>query len=147
MYLLIAYLVINIVISILLEKSKYKLHVATVVHAAAFVVVFVILLLFSPEFIDGVLANILSQDTVDALYRVISNDSAELIGVIEIVGMIIPFLALVVSVILTVKAVRYVIIKIKADAVFHRPKHAVHTAHKSAFITNKIYRLNCVMNC
>jgi len=146
-YLLIAYLVINIVISILLEKSKYKLHVATIVHAAAFVIVFVILLLFSPEFIDGVLVNILSQDTVDALYRVISNDSAELIGVIEIIGMIMPFLALIVSVILTVKAVRYVIIKIKADAVFHRSKYAVHTSYKSAFIANKIYRLNCVMNC
>ena len=141
MYLLIAYLIINIIISILLEKSKYKLHVAMAVHAAAFVVVFVILLLFSPEFIDGVLVNIISQDTVDALYRVISNDAAELIGVIESVGMIIPFLALVVSVILTVKAVRYVIIKIKADAVFRKP------SYKSAFITNKIYRLNCVINC
>lgn len=120
MYLIIAFLIINIVFAKFLETKKYK--IATVLHSVLFIMILLFLLVTSDvTFITIGIRNVIGKETYDILYEVLTStiiSSIFILTPILLINIIINIFVLLFEVFITILISKeivkiYKIVKIK----------------------------------
>ena len=147
MFTLLLYLAVNVVISFLLEKRK--LHWATVAHAAAFTVLF-ILMLFAQDapIIQTALKNVVGEQMFIDMNATMTTDGVVHIGPTMVIEMIMPILVLVICAIAAIEVVNT--IKRAGCREFKRlpaSRKLFSLVPQRQEGSNRIYLTNCVIRC
>ena len=148
MALLIIYLIVNAIIFVWLDRSKYNMHIASVVHAAAFTLVLALVLLAQDGFIGDVMRNLLG-DYYEPMHNVFVDGGEYMLSPVMVLEVIIPILIDVVTAVFAAKVVNYV--RTRRSAPYVKRESARKTLlFRKAFSPlrlNKIYIRNCVIRC
>ena len=147
MALLIVYLIVNVALSLFLEKSKYRLKLATVTHAAAFTVVLVFVLLSQDGVVGSVMERVLGEYYAP-LHSAVAYGAVGMISPLMVIETVMPLLVITVSAVTAVKAVEYVRTR---RAPFVRRSSSVCDFDTSGAFSplciDRIYIRNCVIRC
>lgn len=147
MALLIAYLAVNMIISVILEKSKVRFRIATVVHAVTFTVVLVLLAMAIEDgYIPQMMRRILGSYYAP-MHEVCAYSGEKMLGPLAVIEMLIPLLFIAIGAYYTAKVVKYVRTRrapfVRRAALKKLPSNGV----INAVCVNRIYLLNCVIRC
>lgn len=148
MFVLISYLVINVLISVFFERRKWK--IATVAHAAAFTVLLVLVLAaHGGPIVEKSLSTLLSAQGYRMLHEAVLSSDVVALGPIMAVEMALPILMIAASVIATLGVIEKVrAIKKERDEKLSRAKKELFGVRSRRFDgLNRIYLFNCVMRC
>ena len=148
MALLIIYLIVNAIIFVWLDRSKYNMRIASVVHAAAFTLVLALVLLAQDGFIGDVMRRLLG-DYYDPIHNVLVDGGEYMLSPVMVLEVIIPILIGVVTAVFAAKVVNYVRTRRSAPYVKRESARKTLLFRKafSPLLLNKIYIRNCVIRC
>ena len=147
---LIKYLLVNLLVSYFLEKSKVKMRVATIAHAVVFTVVLALLLVAQTDgFIATSVDYIIGEDAGAFLRASLASGAEGVIAPVMMIQLITAIFFFIAGFLLTARVAEYVRLKKAA------PKKAARTAKKVVFtyknnplvFVNKLYIKKCVMRC
>ncbi len=148
MALLIIYLIVNAIIFVWLDRSKYNMRIASVVHASAFTLVLALVLLAQDGFIGDVMRRLLG-DYYEPMHNVLVDGGEYMLSPVMVLEVIIPTLIGVVTAVFAAKVVNYV--RTRRSAPYVKRESARKTLlFRKAFSPlrlNKIYIRNCVIRC
>ena len=148
MALLIIFVLVNIFISVYLEKSKDHMKVASIIHAVGFTVVLFLAMVAQDGFIGDVMRNLLG-DYYEPMHNVFVDGGEYMLSPVMVLEVIIPILIGVVSAVFAAKVVNYV--RTRRSAPYVKRESARKTLlFRKAFSPlrlNKIYIRNCVIRC
>ena len=146
MPLLIAYILVNIIISVILDNSKYRLRIASVAHAIVFTIVFAFMLLAQDGFIGDLLARLMGEFYAP-MHEIAVYGGGGVISPLVIIELLVPILIVAVGAIFTVKVVEYVCAKRDPFVKFKHIRQIFSVSFKSTVLADKIYIRNCVIRC
>ncbi len=148
MALLIIFVLVNIFISVYLEKSKGHMKVASIIHAVGFTVVLFFAMVAQDGFIGDVMRDLLGDYYEPMHYNIVYGDTV-MISPLMVIEIVVPLLVIAVSAVTAVKVVEYVRTRRSAPFVKRESAHKTLLFRKafSPLLLNKIYIRNCVIRC
>ena len=147
MFTLFLYLAVNVAISVFLEKRK--LHWATVAHAAAFTVLY-IMMLFAQDvpFIQTALSNVAGEQMFIDMHATMTEDNAVFMAPMMIIEMILPILTLATGAVVAIEAVdRIKRAELEEFRQLPASRKLFNLADEDRKGLNRIYLTHCVMRC
>ena len=147
MILVLGYLLVNILISVFLEKRRY--HMATVLHAAAFTCCLVLLLPFSQSaLIERALVNMMGEAVYLFLRQALLQAGVAGIAPIVVLELSVPLLAVGLTIAATIHTARRIVNKWRLqEASASGEKSWKKSGCRRAAPADHIYRIHCVMRC
>ena len=148
MYLLVLYVLANILVSVFLEKSKYRLQVAVIFHAVAFAVVLPFVLIVQDGAIGTVMEKLLG-DYYLPMRSILAVDGNAILSPLLVLEIILPIVILFMGAISAVKVVEYIRTRRSAPYVKREParKKWLFRGACSPLCIDRIYIRNCVIRC